>query len=113
LSENQISGLKKIQAYLDSMHSTGVQECLDRAVFDLLKLKPIFPGGSKLEDDKGNTLPDCFLMKESATAIDFAYRLHTDFGKNFVQAINIKKKIPVARDNKLDFADIIEIRAGK
>ncbi|MFP4401613.1 MAG: YchF-related putative GTPase [Candidatus Nanoarchaeia archaeon] len=113
LSEQQLLGLNKIQNYLNAMNTTGVQNCINDAVFKLLKMKPIFPGGSKLEDDKGNTLPDCFLMREDATAIDFAYRLHTDFGKKFVQAINIKKKIPVGRDHVLDFGDIIEIRAGK
>lgn len=113
LNTQQLEGLQTIQNYLTNMNTTGVQDCLDKAVFELLKMKPIFPGGSKLEDDKGNTLPDCFLMHEKATAIDFAYRLHTDFGKNFVQAINIKKKIPVGREHILDFGDIIEIRAGK
>ena len=45
----------------------------------------IYPGGvNKLEDKDGNTLPDCFLMKNGSTALDFAYRLHTDFGKHFI-----------------------------
>ena len=113
LNDVQKSGLEKIQNLMNDMNSTGVQQCLDKAIFELLKMKPIFPGGSKLEDDKGNVLPDCFLMNKDATALDFAYRLHTDFGKNFVQAINIKKKIPVGKDHVLDFGDIIEIRAGR
>ncbi|MFT4244457.1 MAG: YchF-related putative GTPase [Candidatus Woesearchaeota archaeon] len=113
LTRQQLKGLTIIQDYLKEMNTTGVQDCLNAAVFDLLKMKPIFPGGSKLEDSKGNTLPDCFLMPQKATAIDFAYQLHTDFGKNFIQAINIKKKIPISRDNILDFGDIIEIRSGK
>lgn len=113
LNDVQKSGLEKIQNSMNDMNSTGVQQCLDKAIFELLKMKPIFPGGSKLEDDKGNVLPDCFLMNKDATALDFAYRLHTDFGKNFVQAINIKKKIPVGKDHVLDFGDIIEIRAGR
>ena len=113
LNENQKTGLETIQNCLDSMKSTGVQECLDFAVFKLLEMKPIFPGGAKLEDDKGNVLPDCFLMQKNATALDFAYKLHTDFGKNFVQAINIKKKIPIGKDQVLEFGDIVEIRAGR
>ncbi|MCH8519572.1 MAG: YchF-related putative GTPase [Nanoarchaeota archaeon] len=113
LSEQQLKGLNIIQEYLDEMKTTGVQDCLNKAVFDLLQMKPIFPGGAKLEDSNGNTLPDCFLMPKSTTALDFAYRLHTDFGKNFVQAINIKKKIPVGKDHVLEFGDIIEIRSGK
>ena len=113
LNDAQKAGLNKIAESMKSMGSTGVQDCLDKAMFELLEMKPIFPGGSKLEDDKGNVLPDCFLMNKDATALDFAFRLHTDFGKNFVQAINIKKKIPVGKDHVLDFGDIIEIRAGR
>jgi len=113
LNENQKKGLDLIQNTLTKMNSTGVQESLNSAVFDLLKMKPIFPGGSKLEDKNGNVLPDCFLMEEKATALDFAYRLHTDFGKNFIKAINIKTKMMVGKDHILDFGDIIEIISGK
>ncbi len=96
------------------MEGTGVQKCINAAVFDLLKMKPLFPGGvSKLEDSKGNVLPDCFLMGESATALDFAYRLHTDFGKNFIKAINVKTKMMVGKDHVLEFGDIVEIVSGK
>lgn len=114
LNENQKIGLQKIANVVKNMKTSGVQDCLNSAVFELLKMKPIFPGGlSKLEDSKGNVLPDCFLMEQKATALDFAFRLHTDFGKNFVQAINVKKKMPVGKDHILDFGDIIEIKAGR
>lgn len=113
LNDAQKAGLSKIQDAITKLNGTGVQTCLNAAVFDLLKMKPIFPGGSKLEDSHGNVIPDCFLMPHNTTALDFAYRLHTDFGKNFVQAIDIKKKMPVGRDTVLNFGDIIEIRSGK
>lgn len=114
LNENQKNGLNKIQNSITKLKGTGVQSCLDSAVFDLLRMKPIFPGGvSKLEDSKGNVLPDCFLMNENATALDFAFRLHTDFGKNFIKAINVKTKMMVGKDHKLNFGDIVEIVSGK
>ena len=54
----------------------GNKEILDAAVFKLLKYIAIFPGGvSKLEDRDGNVLPDCFLLPENSTALDFAYFL--------------------------------------
>ena len=37
-------------------------------------------------DSKGNILPDCYLLREGSTALDFAYSLHTDIGKNFIKA---------------------------
>lgn len=114
LSEGQKKGLELISKVLTEMKTTGVQDCINSAVFELLKYKPIFPGGtSKLEDSKGNVLPDCFLMSKETTALSFAYRLHTDFGKNFIRAMNVKTKMPVGKDHVLEFGDIIEIISGK
>ena len=114
LNENQKKGLEIIANSLKNMNSTGVQDCLNYAVFSLLKMKPIFPGGaSKLEDSKGNVLPDCFLMEEKATALDFAYRLHTDFGKNFIKAIDVKTKMMIGKEHILKPGDIVEIVAGR
>ncbi len=115
LSEQQQKGLNFIKEnVLQKYHSTGVQEILNTIIFDILKYIAIFPGGlNKLSDSKGNILPDCFLMKENSTALDFAYRLHTDFGKNFIKAIDVKSKLPVGRDHKLKHLDVIEIMASK
>jgi len=99
---------------LKKYKSTGVQDVLDKAVFELLRYKAIFPGGvGKLEDSDGNVLPDCFLMKENATALDFAFKLHTDFGKNFIKAIDVRSKMPVGKDYILKHLDIIEIMSKK
>jgi len=76
----------------------------------LLKYIAIFPGGvNKLEDSKGNCLPDCFLLPENSTALDFAFKLHTDFGKNFIRAIDVKTKMTVGKEHKLKHRDIMEI----
>jgi ribosome-binding ATPase YchF (GTP1/OBG family) len=115
LSEKQKKALEFIQKnVLDKFGSTGVQEVLDKAVFDLLEYIAIFPGGvGKLEDSDGNVLPDCFLMPPGTTALDFAFKLHTDFGKNFIKAIDVKKKLPVGKDHQLKHRDIVEIMSGK
>jgi len=109
LSEKQQAALKFIKEKV-LKNGTGVQDCLNTAVFDLLKYIVIFPGGvSKLEDAKGRTLPDAFLMPPSSTAIDFAGKIHTDFAKGFIKAINVKTKKPVGRDYALKHLDVIEI----
>jgi len=114
LNDRQKQGLQFIKQFMDSHGSTGVQEVLNHAVFELLKYKPIFPGGvSKLEDSNGNVIPDCFLMPPETTALDFAFRLHTDFGKNFIKAINVKTKMPIGKDHILAPGDIVEIMANK
>jgi hypothetical protein len=99
---------------LKKIGSTGIQAAINAAVLDLLKYIAIFPGGvSKLTDQYGRVLPDCFLMPPGTTALDFAFRLHTDFGKYFIKAIDVKKKLPVGKDHKLQHLDVIEIHSGK
>ena len=110
VNEKQKAALESIQKnVLDVFGSTGVQEVLDKAVFDLLKYIAIFPAGSKLADSKGNILPDCFLLPEGSTALDFAYHLHTDIGDKFVKAIDVRTKQPVGKDHPLKHRDGIEI----
>lgn len=115
LSEKQRQALDYIRDEILKKHEgTGVQQVLNTAVFDLLDHVALHPGGaSKLEDKDGNVIPDCFLMPKGTTALDFAYRLHTDFGENFVKAIDVRKRMPVGKDHELEHLDIIEIAAGK
>ena len=114
LNEKQQQALNFIKEnILQKQQSTGVQQILDAAVFDVLKYVAIFPGGAKLEDSDGNTLPDCFLMPPKTTALDFAFKLHTDFGKNFVCAKDIKTGKNVGKEHELNHLDIIEIMAGR
>jgi ribosome-binding ATPase len=115
LEEKQKKALEFIKKNVLEKHgSTGVQQILDKAVFELLKCIAIFPGGvNKLADQDGNVLPDCFLLPEKSTALDFAYKLHTDFGKNFIRAIDVKTKRTVGKEHELKSGDVIEIVADK
>jgi ribosome-binding ATPase len=109
-SEKQKEALLSIKKnVLDKFGSTGIQEILDTSVFDFLKYIAIFPAGSKLADSKGNVLPDCFLLKEGSTALDFAYHLHTDIGDKFIKAVDVRTKTPVGKDHPLKHRDGIEI----
>ncbi|MFP4402832.1 MAG: redox-regulated ATPase YchF [Candidatus Woesearchaeota archaeon] len=111
LNEKQLKALDFIQKnVLDVYGSTGVINTLNSAVFDLLEYMAIFPGGvGKMEDQHGNVLPDCFLMPKNTTALDFAFKLHTDLGKGFIKAIDVKTKMVVGKDHKLKHRDVIEI----
>ena len=115
LNEKQKNALNFIKKnILDVFGNTGVQQVINLAVFDLLKYIAIFPGGiNKLADSDGNVLPDCFLMPQNTTALDFAYRLHTDFGNNFIKAIDVKKKITIGKEHPLENGDVVEIISGK
>jgi len=110
LNEKQKKGLDFTIEYLRKYKSSGIQNILNRLVFDMLDYIAIFPGGvNKLEDSEGRVIPDCFLMKDGSTSLDFAYKLHTDFGNNFIRAIDVRNKRVVGRDYKLKHRDVIEI----
>ena len=109
LSEKQKEALYNIKKIIEEYGSTGIQDVLNKVVFDILKYIAVYPAGAKLVDSKGNVLPDCFLMPPGSTALDFAYRLHTDIGNKFVKAINIRTKQGVGKDYKLKMGDGLEI----
>ena len=115
LNQKQKAALEFIRStVLAKWGSTGVQDVLDNAVFKLLKYIAIFPGGvNKLEDQHGNVLPDCFLLPEGSTALDFAYRVHTDFGDKFIRAIDVKTKMTVGKEHILKTGDVVEIISDK
>jgi len=113
LTEKQKQALKNIKEnVLDKFEGgTGVQEVLNKAVFELLKYMAVYPvdSASKLTDSKGNILPDCFLLPSGSTALDFAYFLHTDFGKNFIKAIDSRTKKTLGKNYELKHRDALEI----
>lgn len=110
LNEKQKKALDLIKNLLKKWGATGVQKCLNSAVFDLLKYIVVFPGGvHKLADSEGRILPDAFLLPPGSTALDFAEKIHSDFAKNFIAAIDVKTKKKLGRDAKLKNLDVIEI----
>lgn len=111
LNEKQKEALDKIKKnVLEVYGNTGVQQILNKAVFDILGYLAIFPGSaSKLGDSKGNILPDCFLLPPGSTALDFAFFLHTDFGKNFIKAIDARTKRALGKSYELKNRDSLEI----
>jgi len=115
LNDPQKQALEFIKTnVLGNFGSTGVQEALNKSVFDVLGYIHVYPGGmNNLKDKDGRILPDCFLMKHGTTALEFAFRIHTDIGKKFVKAMDVKKRMPVGKEHILKNGDVIEIMAGK
>ncbi len=113
-SPAQKGALEFIQkSVLGVFGNTGVQQVLDAAVFDVLRYIAVFPGGvKKLEDSQGRRLPDCFLLPDGSTAVDFAFRIHTDLGKGFIRAMDVKKKVMIGRDHRLVHRDVVEIMSS-
>lgn len=114
LNEKQRQALDTIQHLFDKLGSTGIQQTLNTAVFDLLGYIAVFPGGvNKLCDSQGRVLPDVFLLPPESKAIDFAYTLHSDFGNHFICAIDVKTKMKLGKDHKLKHRDVVELVCGK
>jgi len=112
LNDRQKTALEKIKRnVLEKFEfGTGVQKVLNYAVFDLLKYLTVFPASAnKLGDSKGNILPDCFLLPQGSTALDFAYFLHSDFGKNFIKVIDARTKMAHGKEYVLKNRDALEI----
>jgi len=115
LSGPQKAGLEKIRGILKAAGGTGVQECLDRAVFELLEYIPVFPveDEGKWTDRNGVVLPDAYLMKKGSTTKDLAYRIHTDIGDSFLFALDGRSKRRLGEKHELKAGDVIKIVSTK
>ncbi|MSS75189.1 redox-regulated ATPase YchF [Candidatus Pacearchaeota archaeon] len=109
LNDKQKEALQSIQELMTTFGSTGVQTVLNQAVFEVLQYVAVYPAGLKLVDSKGNVLPDCYLMPPGSTALDFAFRLHSDIGRDFVKAMHIKTRQAVGKDYIIKSGDGLEI----
>jgi ribosome-binding ATPase YchF (GTP1/OBG family) len=108
----QETAARFIKEVIKQWKSTGVQQTLNTAVYNLLNYITIFPGGvNNLKDSQGRVLPDAFLLPPGSTALNFAYHLHSDFGDNFIRAIDVKTKKTIGKEHKLKEGDVIEIIA--
>lgn len=113
ISEKQKSALNKIGLWLSSNRTTGVQNCLEKAVFKMLDLIVIYPveDETKWTDKDGNILPDAYLMPRGCNARDLAYKVHTDFGENFIRAVDAKTHRTIGASHELQDGDVIKIVA--
>jgi hypothetical protein len=111
LSVAQKAGLAKIASVMKQTSGTGVQQAINRAVFELLERIVVYP----VEDEnhycnkQGEVLPDAFLMKKGSTPHDLANQVHTDIGKGFLYAIDARTKMRIKESHHLKDGDIIKI----
>jgi len=111
ISPAQKAGLATIAKLMEQFGSTGVQQALNRAVFELLDLIVVYPveDENHFSDKKGRVLPDAFLMKRGSTPHDLAFQVHTDIGKGFLYAIDARTKMRIRENHELKNGDIIRI----
>jgi ribosome-binding ATPase YchF (GTP1/OBG family) len=111
LNEQQKKALDKTSIFLSKYGSTGIQEIINLTVFNLLKLIVVYPVEDelKLTDKRGNVLPDAHLLPTMSTPRDLAEKIHTDLGKGFLYAIDVRSKMRLGADYKLQNNDVIKI----
>lgn len=115
LTTKQLKALEFIKKkVLEVYNNTGVQQALNTAVFKLLRYIAVFPvANARLQDNKGNVLPDCLLVPENTTALELAFRIHTDIGESFIKAIDLKTKKALGKEATLKHRDVVEIVTKK
>lgn len=116
LNEKQKHALDFIKnSVLGKFGSTGIQECLDKAVFDLLDYIVVYPVASvnRLTDKKGNVLPDAILVPKGTNLKEFAGKVHTEMADKFIGGIDSETKRKLGADHEVKDGDIIEIVFGK
>lgn len=112
LNENQLKALNYIkESMLKKYGSTGVQETLNKIIFDILDMIVVYPveDEHKLCDQKGNVLPDAILIPHGSKPRDLAYVIHTDIGEKFMHALDARSCRRVSGDYELENCDVISI----
>ncbi|MDV0445829.1 Obg-like ATPase 1 [Methanimicrococcus sp. At1] len=111
ISPAQEKGLNAVKHLLDAHGSTGVQECVNRAVFELLDMIVVYPveDEGKWTNKTGDMLPDAYLMKRGSTCKDLAYKIHSDIGDHFLYAVDARTKMRLAEKHELQNGDVIKI----
>lgn len=111
LNEKQKTALETIKTnVIRKFGSTGVQDCLNKLVFERLEQIVVYPVASinKYADTRGNVLPDAYLVRKGITLKEFAAKVHTDLADSFIGGVNLDKK-KVGADYELKDGDVIEI----
>lgn len=107
----QKKALDLVQSVFSRISSTGVQDVLNKAVFDLLHLIVVYPveDETRLASKDGVILPDAKLLPPGSTARDLAGLVHADIAKGFLHAIDCKTRQRISGEQTLKDGDVIKI----
>lgn len=111
LTDAQKRALEIVASILQKFGSTGVQEAINNAVLEKLKIIAVYPveDETRLSDKKGNVLPDVRLLPSGATAKSLAESVHGELAKGFLYAIDARTKQRIGADHPLKDKDVIKI----
>jgi hypothetical protein len=111
LNPQQKQALDLVKSVLEKIHTTGIQDAVNHAVFGVLKFITVYPveDETKLSNKDGVVLPDARLLPAGSTAKDLAATIHADLAKGFLHAIDAKTKQRISGDHTLKDGDVIKI----
>jgi len=116
-NKSELEGLKNIQEkIINPFNETGVQAVLNFTVFSILNQICVYPISdiNKFSDNKGNILPDAFLVKKGTLLRDFVRaKIHTDLANHFIFGIDARTKRRLGENYELKHNDIIKIVTAK
>jgi hypothetical protein len=116
LTEGQIQALETIrEKILLNLGSTGVQEAVNMAFYELLSMITVYPVEDleHFSDHNGRVLPDAYLVPYGTTARQLAYIIHTELGEGFIYAVEAREKKRVGEDYVLKDRDVLSIVSAK
>jgi len=116
LTKRQIRALEYIRGrVLKVWGSTGVQRVINEAFLNVLGMIVVFPveDENKFTDHKGNVLPDALLVPSNTKPRDLAYMIHTDLGKGFIAALDVRTKMRIPSNEPLQHRTVVKIYARK
>ncbi len=111
ISSQQQTALDLVKTVFSKIKTTGIQNALNYAVFELLKFIVVYPveDENNLCNKDGELFPDAKLLAENSTAKNLASTIHADIAKGFLHAIDCKTKQRIGADHKLMNGDVIKI----
>jgi ribosome-binding ATPase YchF (GTP1/OBG family) len=116
LSDGQVQALEIIrEKILLKLGSTGVQEAVNMAFYELLSMVTVYPVEDleHFSDHNGRVLPDAYLVPYGTTARQLAYIIHTELGEGFIYAVEAREKKRVGEDYVLKDRDVLSIVSAK
>ena len=114
-NEKQAEALSAMKRVLSENRGSGVQQIIDYIVYQHLNCIIVYPveDEHKYTNNKGDVLPDAYLVPKGTTALQLAAMVHTDLAHKFIGAVDCRRHIRVGAEHALENGDIIKIIAGR
>ncbi|MGI0053352.1 MAG: YchF-related putative GTPase [Thermoplasmata archaeon] len=115
LTVGQARALADLRTHLATWGSTGVQQALERLVFERLGQVAVFPVEDETHwtDSRGRVLPDVFLVPAGTPVRQVAYRVHTELGENFIRAIDGRTHRALGAEHPVEPGAVLRIVARR